>query len=157
MTTLPTGGTKTAPLVVEDDHEGFPQRPQALEEREQLAAEAEQLARASGNRILMDSEMVPVFTLDAEATYAPLEGLVARASKAELERVLLRVCSMSEVARTVAGEMLSVAAMHAGTEAAAGLKRKASEAEMVSRCSRCKLCFETGESLAKDYRYHPGE
>lgn len=157
MTTLPAGSTQAAPLVVEDDHEGFPQRPLTLEEREQPAAEAEQLARASGNRILMGGKMVPVFTLDAEATYPPLEGPVAQASKAELERGLLRVCNVNEVARTVAAKMLSAAAMRAGTEPAAGLKRKTSEAEMARRCSRCKLRFETGENLAKDCRYHPGE
>lgn len=156
MSPPPAGSTEAAPLVVEDDQETIQQRLQVLERREQLAVEAEQLARDSGNRILMDGKMVTVFTLDAEASYAALEGPVALASKAELERVLLRICSVSEVARTVATKMLPIATTHAAPELCSGTKRKASEAETTHRCSRCKLRFETDENLPKDCRYHPG-
>lgn len=50
--------------------------------------------------------MVPVFTLEAEASCASLEGPIALASKEELQRVLLRICSISDVARAVATEMV---------------------------------------------------
>ena len=105
----------------------------------------------------MNGKMVPVFTLETEASCPSLEGPVAQASKAELERVLLRICSVSEVARTVAGEMLPTAATYAADVMPCGTKRKALEAETTHRCSRCKLRFETDENLPKDCKYHPGK
>jgi hypothetical protein len=120
-------------------------------------SEAEQLTRDSGNRILMDGKMVPVFTLETEASYAPLEGPVALASKADLERILLCICSVSQVARTVAAEMLSITRTNAAPGMTEGSKRKASDAETVHRCSRCKMRFEMDENLPKDCKYHPGK
>lgn len=74
--------------------------------------EAEQLARNSGCRILMDGKTVPVFTLEAEASCKPLERPVALASKEELQRVLLRIWSVSEVARAIATETLAPSVRH---------------------------------------------
>jgi hypothetical protein len=144
MSTVPTRSTQGAPLVVEDDQKDLQARILALEQREQRVSEAEQLTRNSnGNRIMMDGKMVPVFILAQNDSYAPLEDSVALASKAELERVLLRVCSVSIATNTAPGRARS-------------FKRKASGAETINRCSRCKMRFETDESLPKDCRYHPG-
>jgi hypothetical protein len=157
MSTVPTRSTQGAPIVVEDDQKDLQARILALEQREQRVSEAEQLTRNSnGNRIMMDGKMVPVFILAQNDSYAPLEDSVALASKAELERVLLRVCSVSEVARAVATEMLPVIATNTAPGRARSFKRKASGAETINRCSRCKMRFETDESLPKDCRYHPG-
>jgi hypothetical protein len=156
MSSPPAGSTEARPVVVEDDEQSFQERLLALEEREKRAAEAEKLAQDSGCRILMDGKMVPVFTLEAEATCDSLERPVAIASKADLERVLLRICSVSDVARTVATEMLTTTTASASSTVAAGSKRKASDAETIYRCTRCKLRFETDKNLSKDCRYHPG-
>jgi hypothetical protein len=40
---------------------------------------------------------------------------------------------------------------------AEGSKRKTPDAEIVHRCSRCKMRFETDENLPKDCKYHPGK
>jgi hypothetical protein len=104
----------------------------------------------------MDSKMVSVFTLEAAASCESLEGPVALASKADLERVLLRICSVSDVAKAVATEMLPTATTSAGSTVATGSKRKASDAETIYRCTRCKLRFETDKNLPKDCMYHPG-
>lgn len=159
MSSLPAGSTEARPVIVEDDEQSFQERLLALEERERRAAEAEQFVRDSGCRILMDGKMVPVFTLEAEASCASLERPVDLASNEELQRVLLRICSVSEVARVVATEMLAntTTAESATSTIATGSKRKASDVEMVYRCSRCKLRFETDENLPKDCVYHPGE
>ena len=72
MSSLPAGSTERRPVVAEDDEQSFQERVLALEQRERRVAEAEQLARNSGCRILMDGKMVPVFTPEAEATYDAL-------------------------------------------------------------------------------------
>lgn len=120
-------------------------------------ADPDKLARESGCRILMEGKMVPRFTLEAEPTCASLEEPVALASKADLERVLLRICSVSDVARTIANEMLPNTTTSATSTVAAGPERKASNAETIYRCNRCHLRFETDENLPKDCIYHPGE
>ena len=156
MSSLPARSIEARSVVVEDDEQSFQERLLALEERERRAAEAEQLARDSGCRILMDGKMVPVFTFEAEASYPSLERPVDLASKEELQRVLLRICSVSEVARVIATEMLPNTESATST-VATGSKRKASDVETVYRCTRCKLRFETDENLPKDCKYHPGE
>ena len=83
-------------MVVKDDGTSYQERPLAQEKRERRAAEVEQLVRDSGCRILVDNRMVPMFTLEAEASCAATEGLAALASKKEVERALLRICSVSE-------------------------------------------------------------
>lgn len=156
MSSLSAGSTEARPVVVGDDEQSLQERLLALEERERRAAEAEQLARDSGCRILMDGKMVPVFTFEAEASYPSLERPVDLASKEELQRVLLRICSVSEVARVIATEMLPNTESATST-VATGSKRKASDVETVYRCTRCKLRFEMDENLPKDCKYHPGE
>lgn len=151
------GSTEARLVVVEDDEQSFQERLLALEERGKRVAEAEQLARHSGCRILMNGQMVPVFTLGAEASCASLERPVTLASKADLERVLLRICSVSDVARAIATEMLPTAIANATSTAATGSKRKASDAETIYRCTRCKLRFDTDEILPKDCIHHPGK
>lgn len=157
MPSAPVGSTEARLLVVEDDQSNFQDRLQALKARERRAAEAEQLAHDSGCRILMDNKMVPVFTLASDASCASLEEPVALASKEELERALLRICSVSEAARVIATEMLPTATTTSTSAVPFGSKRKATDAETTYRCSRCKLRFETDENLPKDCIYHPGE
>lgn len=106
MSLPPVGGTEARPVVVGGDEQNFQERLLALEERERRAAGAERLARESGCRISLDGKIVPVFTLEAEASCASLEGPIALASKGELQRVLLRIRSISDVARAVATEMV---------------------------------------------------
>lgn len=105
---------------------------------------------------MMDGKVVPLSTLEAEATCASLERPVALASKADLERILLRICSVSDVAKAIATEMLPTTTMSANSTVATGSKRKASDVETIYRCTRCKLRFETDKNLPKDCRYHPG-
>ena len=157
MTPPPAGSTEARPVVVEDDEQTYQERILALEKREQRTAEAEQLARDSGCRILMDGKMCPVFTLTANASCETLEGPAALASKVELERVLLRICSISQVARVVASQMLPAATTSSTSTLAAGSKRKAPDVETIYRCSRCKARFDTDVNLPKDCSYHPGE
>jgi hypothetical protein len=157
MSSLLAGDTEARPVVVEDDEQSFQERLQALEEREWRVAEAERLAHDSGCRVLMDGKMVPVFTLEAEASCESLEAPVASASKEELQRVLLRICSVSEVARALATNLLPITAESAASTVATGSNRKASDAETIYRCTRCKLRFETDEDLPKDCVYHPGK
>ena len=157
MSSPPAGSTKARPVIVEDDEQSFQERLLALEERETRVAEAEKLARDSGCRILMDGKMVPVFTLEAEASCASLEEPVALVSKEELQRVLLRICSISEIARDVATEMLlTTTTGNATPTVVIDSKRKATHAETVYRCSHCKLRFETDANLPQDCRYQSG-
>ena len=159
MSSLLAVDTEARPVVEEDEEQSFQEQLLALEEREKRVAEAEQLAIDSGCRILMDGKMVPVFTLKAEASCASLEVPAAMASKADLERVLLRICSVSDVAKAIATEMLpttTTTTASAMSTFATGSKRKATDAETIHRCNRCKLRFETDENLPKDCRYHPG-
>lgn len=157
MSPSPTGSTEARPVVVKDNGQSFQERLQALEEREWRVLEAERLAHDSGCRILMDGKMVPVFTLEAEVSCNSLERPVASASREDLQRVLLRICSVSKVARAITTEMLPITTESTTSTIATGSKRKASDAEMIYRCSRCKLRFETDENLPKDCIYHPGE
>lgn len=157
MSSLPAGDTEARPVVMEDDEQSFQEKLQALEERETRVAEAEKLARDSSCRISMDGKMAPVFTLEAEASCASLEGPLALASKEELERVLLRICSVSNVARAIATESLATTTESADSAVATGSKRKVNDAETIYRCSRCKLRFETDKNLPKDCIYHPGK
>lgn len=139
-------------MVVEDDEQSFQERLLTLEARETRAAEAEQLVRDSGCRILMNGKMVPVFTLEAEASCASLEEPVAQASKADLQRILLRICSISDVARAIATEMLptTTTSKSATSSVATGSKRKASDSGTSYRCNRCQQRFETDRNLPKD-------
>lgn len=157
MSPSPTGSTEARSVVVEDDEQSFQERLQALEERERRVLEAERLAHDSGCRMLMGGKMVPVFTLEAEASCDSLERPVASASKEELQRILLRICSVSKVARAITTEMLSITTESATSTVATGSKRKPSDAETIYRCSRCKLRFETIENLPKDCIHHPGK
>jgi hypothetical protein len=106
----------------------------------------------------MDGKMVPVFTPEAEATYDSLIEPVALASRKNLQHVLLRVYSVSDVAMAIATEMLSpISATSATSTVASGSKRKASDAETIYRCNRCHLRVETDNNLPKDCIYHPGK
>jgi hypothetical protein len=105
----------------------------------------------------MDGKMCPVFTLTADASCGSLEGPAVLASKVELERVLLRICSVSQVARVVATQMLPAATTSATSTQTGASKRKAPDVETIYRCSRCKLRFGTDTNLPKDCTYHPGE
>lgn len=156
MSSPSSASTEARPVVVEDDEQSFQERLSMLEERERRAAEAEKVARDSGCRTMMDGKVVPLSTLEAEATCASFERPVALASKADLERILLRICSVSDVAKAIATEMLLTTTMSASSTVATGSKRKASDAETIYRCTRCKLRFETDKNLPKDCRYHPG-
>jgi len=132
MSSPPAGSTEARPVFVGDDEQSFQERLRALEERERRAAEA-------------------------EASCDSLEGPIALASKADLERILLRICSVSDVAKAIATEMLPTNTASASSTVASGSKRKASDAETIYRCSRCKLRFETDKNLPKDCIYHPGK
>jgi hypothetical protein len=157
MSLPPVGSTEARPVVVGGDEQNFQERLLALEERERRAAEPDKLARESGCRILMDGKMVPVFTLEADATCASLERPVALASKADLERVLLRIRSISDVARAVTTEMLPKTETSATPNVATGSKRKASNIETIYQCNRCHLRFKTDENLPMDCIQHTGK
>jgi hypothetical protein len=132
MSSPPAGSTEARPVVVEADEQSFQERLRALEERERREAKAE---------VSCDSFKEPV----------------ALASKADLERILLRICSVSDVAKAIATEMLATTTASASATVATGSKRKASDAETIYRCTRCKLRFDTDEGLLKDCIYHPGK
>lgn len=99
-----------------------------------------------------------VVNLDAEAPCGPHEGPLAVASKDELERAIMRICEVSEVARTLATQMLPVAESCTAFETTkTSSKRKASAEHLeIHKCSHCKKRFDTDVGLANDCKYQPG-
>lgn len=96
-------------IVAHAEPQGYHERLQALEKREQMVEEKERFVRDSHCRVYMGREKISVFNLNAETPCGPLEGPVAVASKEELERTMMRICEVSEVERTLATHMLPVA------------------------------------------------